>query len=117
MTTRRTVRLVSWLVPHDWRATVVHDLQDEARAARSHPLWLAGALVAVGLRMRLSFGTDAARVDVRAVVRSMWPEKGFTASAVFTLALGIGVNLAVFTIVDPVLFRPLPFTHIHPLVI
>ena len=60
-------------------------------------MWLAGELLRVGLRMRLSFRMDAALVDVRAVIRSLLREKGFTAAAVFTLVLGIGVNLAVFT--------------------
>ena len=58
---------------------------------------------------------DAVLVDVRSVIGSLLREKGFTAAAVSTLVLGIGVNLAVFTVVDRVLFRPLPFVDAHRL--
>jgi predicted permease len=55
--------------------------------------------------------------DVRFSARLLWKSPGFTAVAIVTLALGIGANTAIFSLINGLLLRPLPVPDAEQLVV
>ena len=49
------------------------------------------------------------RRDVRYAVRTLWRDKGFAAFAILIVGLGVGASCTIFSVVNTILIRPLPF--------
>lgn len=65
---------------------------------------------------RLGYGVEVLLQDARYALRGFRRNPLFTATVIVTLALGIGATTAVFSVVDPILFRSLPYAHADRLV-
>lgn len=60
---------------------------------------------------------DSILTDLRYALRSLYGNRGLAAVALLTIALGIGANSAIFSVVRAVLLRPLPYQHPEELVV
>ena len=87
------------------RAEVNQSTAIEARRQFGNPTLIQEELRA----MRIPIWLDGLRQDLAYAVRTFTKNPGFTAASIIALALGIGSVTAVFSVVDPLLFRPLPY--------
>lgn len=110
------VRVALLLVPASWRDSVAQDLVDLSRPNSIAPV-SAFQIIVIAVSLHWVFTRGALMSDIRYAVRSLVHARWFTIGTVLTFALGIGVNVAVFSAVDRVLFRPLPYAHANELAI
>jgi putative ABC transport system permease protein len=127
------VRLAGWFVrtrrERDWTAEFESHLQmhieDNLRAgmgaaeARREALMKFGGVESAkeSMRDRATFvWIDTSWHDIRYALRSLRRSPGFAVTAILSLALGLGASLAVFTVADNLLVRPLPYHNSSQLV-
>lgn len=110
----------------DDHASLVGDLNEEyerqrATSPAAAARWylretMAALLYALRDLAHLGGALSEARQDARYGVRQLTRQTGSTAVAVVTLALGIGVVTAIFSVIDATVLRPLPYADPHQLV-
>lgn len=113
----RVIRLLSALVPRwrrrdwmrEWEAELHAHTRQTGGTDRSTLAQSTGPVAdAVFLRSQAVY-LDLWRGDLRFAWRNVVRRPAFTTLVVLTLALGIGINSAVFALVDSALLRPLPY--------
>lgn len=97
---------------HQARGTSLEEARNLARKEFGTPLGAAEQVRAVHIRPWV----DATLQDLRYALRAFRKSPGFTLVACFTIGLGVGISTAVYSLVNPLLFRHLPYPNDNQLV-
>jgi hypothetical protein len=106
--TERAAELESYLQIETDRNVEAGMSPADARAAAHRKLGNPARIRETIYEMNSIFFIDALWRDLRFSLRSLRNRPGFTVVVVLSLALGIGANTAIFSLVDGIIFRPLP---------
>ena len=115
------IRLACWLAPHGqrrrlrvrWEAELLHAWQQmemgDQPTTRDALVWSLGAFSHAWYLVRTEYTMDSIWQDFRYGLRSLNRNRGIISIAVLSLAIGIGANTAMFSMVDVFMLRPLPY--------
>jgi putative ABC transport system permease protein len=105
------------LYPGEFRARYGRQMRDfhDARVREDGDAW--PRIVGDHLTSATAEQLQAARPDVKYALRGMVRRPGFAVVVILTIALGVGANAAIFSVVNGILLRPLPYRDVDRLIV